>query len=105
MAPHTGFLVAAVLSFVITLPAMLWQWRTRLPHRIFSATLYLCGYLLIGAAFVFDAVVQPPLFIHGFVPGIGTGMIAVALAMGLRMPVGRRPQSSSRTAGHQDVEA
>lgn len=84
MTPHTGFLLAAVLSLLVTLPVLVWRWYTRRPHWMFAAALYFGGYLLIGAAFIVDAIAQPPLFVHGFVPGIGSGMIVVALVMDVR---------------------
>jgi hypothetical protein len=76
-------LLVAVASLLVTLPVMVWQWQMRWPHRIFAATLYMGGYVFIGATFVIDAIAQPPLFMHGFIPGIGSGMIAIALAMGI----------------------
>ncbi|MGZ3716381.1 MAG: hypothetical protein ACXVA4_13250 [Ktedonobacterales bacterium] len=36
--------------------------------------------MLIGSAFIIDDILRPPLFVHGFVPGIGIGAITVALA-------------------------
>ncbi len=107
MTPHTGFLLAAVLSLAFTLPAMVWQWRARQSHRALAATLYIGGYLVIGAAFVIDPILQPPLFIHGFVPGIGTGMIAVALALGAphRCPApDMRPRAGARATGRDGAE-
>lgn len=83
MSPHTGFAIAAVLSLLVTLPIVVRQWHKRRTQWRLAAALYMSGYLLIGGALVLDPMVQPPLFLHGFVPGIGTGMIAVAIALGV----------------------
>ncbi len=80
MTPHTQFLILAGISLVITMLAIVFAWRRHLPHRVFVTVLYGSGYALIGAAFIVDAILKPPLFVHGFVPGIGIGAIVVALA-------------------------
>lgn len=81
MTPHTQFLILAFVSLVITMLAVIYAWRRRLQHRLFATTLYGSGYALIGAAFIIDDILRPPLFVHGFVPGIGIGAIVVALAV------------------------
>lgn len=81
MTPHIQFLILACVSLVITGLAVVHAWRARLQHRVFATVLYGSGYTLIGAAFIIDDILRPPLFVHGFVPGIGIGAILVALAV------------------------
>lgn len=81
MSTHTGFLIAACFSVLMTLPAIVFARHRRLPSRALATWLYVAGYAGIAAALTLDPVVQPPLFVHGFVPGIGTGLILVALAL------------------------
>lgn len=104
MTTHTGFAIAAALSLLVTLPVMAWQWRTRRTDTTLAVALYVSGYLLIGAALALNPIVQPPLFVHGFVPGIGTGMIAVALAMGGRVPHGSRGLNAEAVNRHHASE-
>lgn len=80
MTPHIQFLILACVSLAITVVAIVHAWRRRLRHRAFATVLYGGGYTLIGAAFIVDDILRPPLFVHGFVPGIGIGAIVVALA-------------------------
>lgn len=81
MTPHIQFLLLACVSLAITMLAIIHAWRRRLQHRLFATVLYGGGYTLIGAAFIIDDILKPPLFVHGFVPGIGIGAIVVALAI------------------------
>ncbi|MGZ3637451.1 MAG: hypothetical protein ACXVCO_06015 [Ktedonobacterales bacterium] len=80
MTPHIQFLILACVSLAITMLAIVHAWRKHLPHRVFATVLYSSGYMLIGSAFIIDDILRPPLFVHGFVPGIGIGAITVALA-------------------------
>ena len=80
MTPHIQFLILAGVSLVITVLAIIYAWRRNLRHRVFATVLYGSGYTLIGATFIIDDILRPPLFVHGFVPGIGIGAIVVALA-------------------------
>lgn len=81
MTPHVQFLILACVSLAITMLAIIYAWRRHMPHRVFATVLYGSGYMLIGAAFIIDDILRPPLFVHGFVPGIGIGAIMVALAI------------------------
>jgi hypothetical protein len=94
MSTHSGFALAAALSLVITLPSIVWTWRKRRPHRMLVLALYAAGYGLIAAALLLDPIVQPPLFVHGFVPGIGGGLIITALALTLQDVVTRRRKAT-----------
>jgi hypothetical protein len=84
MSTHAGFTVAATLSLIVTLPLVVAAWRTQQTHRALVLVLYVAGYVFIAAALLLDPVVQPPLFIHGFVPGIGAGLIVTALALSVQ---------------------
>jgi hypothetical protein len=90
MSTHSAFALVAGLSLILTLPLLVFGWRSRLPHRRLALGLYLAGYALIGAALLIDPVLQPPLFFHGFVPGIGVGLVLAALAV-LVQDLIRRP--------------
>jgi hypothetical protein len=79
MSAHTQFLLLALASLLATAPAMVWAWHARLRHLTFATACYLAGYALIALAFIVDAHVNPPLFVHGFVPGIGIGLLLTAL--------------------------
>ena len=84
MSVHAQFVVMALVGLVVTLPAMVIAWVARLPSRKLATALYGAGFALIGATLVFDPILRPPLFYHGFFPGIGIGGIAVALALAHR---------------------
>lgn len=96
MTPHIQFLILACVSLAITMLAIVYAWRRRTPHRVFATVLYASGYVLIGAAFIIDDILRPPLFVHGFVPGIGIGAIIIALATILQ---------DSRTLSHLSRQA
>ncbi len=84
MSVHTQFVALAVVGLVVTLPAMVIAWAARLPSRKLATALYVAGFALIGATLVLDPILSPPLFYHGFFPGIGIGGIAIALALAHR---------------------
>jgi hypothetical protein len=96
MSTHNGFALAAALSLAITLPIAVWAWRKRWPSRPLVVALYVAGYGLVVAALLLDPVLQPPLFIHGFVPGIGAGLIITALAVTLQDMVSKCNEASAR---------
>jgi hypothetical protein len=91
MSTHSGFVLVAVLSLVSTLPLLVFGWRRRSLHRELAVALYLAGYALIGATLLLDPVLQPPLFLHGFVPGMGAGLSVAALALILQDLIRRGP--------------
>jgi hypothetical protein len=84
MSTHAGFTAAAALSLMVTLPLVVSAWRRQHMHRALVLALYVAGYVFIAAALLLDPVIQPPLFIHGFVPGIGAGLIVTALALSVQ---------------------
>lgn len=84
MSVHAQFVALAAVGLVVTLPAMVIAWAARLPSRGLATALYAAGFALIGATLVLDPILSPPLFYHGFFPGIGIGGIAVALALAHR---------------------
>jgi hypothetical protein len=75
MSAHTGFLIVAAASLAMTSPCLALALMWRLTHRRLLAALYLLGYALIAQQFVVDAFINPPLFFHGFGPGIGIGLL------------------------------
>ncbi|HEX8036697.1 MAG TPA: hypothetical protein VF510_22760 [Ktedonobacterales bacterium] len=89
MTPHIQFLILACVSLAITMLAIVHAWRRHLPQRKFATMFYSSGYMLIGAAFIIDDILRPPLFVHGFVPGIGIGVIVIALALVLQDAISR----------------
>ena len=81
VSPHAQFTVLALLGCALTAPALSAAWRLRLADRCLASVFYLVGFGLIGATLALDPILQPPLFFHGFVPGIGIGAVAIALAL------------------------
>lgn len=81
MSAHAQFTVLALLGCALTAPALVAAWRLRLADRCLATGFYLAGFVLIGATLALDPLLQPPLFFHGFVPGIGIGAVAIALAL------------------------
>lgn len=81
MSTHAQFTALALLGCALTAPALVAAWRLRLANRGLVTGFYLVGFALIGATLVLDPLLQPPLFFHGFVPGIGIGAVAIALAL------------------------
>jgi hypothetical protein len=81
MSVHEQFLALAAGSFVATIWAVMWAFRRRFAARRWIALYYAAGYLVIAAAFILDEIFAPPLFIHGFVPGIGIALIGEGLLL------------------------
>ena len=81
MSVHTEFIALAVASLALTFPALVVAWVARLPSRKLASALYGVGFALIAATLIVDSIVNPPLFYHGFFPGIGIGGIVIALAL------------------------
>jgi hypothetical protein len=81
MTVHEQFLALAVGSFVATVWAVLWAFRRHFAARRWIASYYAAGYVIIAAAFILDEIFAPPLFLHGFIPGIGIALIAEALLL------------------------
>lgn len=92
MSVHAQFAALALAGFVVTVPVLVIAWVRRLPARRMATILYLVGFALIGATLILDPILRPPLFYHGFFPGIGIGAITVALALvaGVRQRLHRR---------------
>lgn len=81
MSVHTQFIALALVGLALTAPALVAAWRRRLRDRQLATALYTLGFALIGATLLLDPVERPPLFYHGFFPGIGIGCVALALAL------------------------
>ncbi len=81
MTVHTEFIALAVAALALTFPAIIVAWIARLPSRALATALYGTGFVLIAATLIVDSIVNPPLFYHGFFPGIGIGGIIIALAL------------------------
>lgn len=81
MSVHTQFIVLALVGFVLTVPALVAAWLIRLPDRHLATVLYVLGFALISATLILDPILSPPLFYHGYFPGIGIGSVALALAL------------------------
>ena len=81
MSAHEQFLTLAGLSLVVTAPVIAYAATKRLARRWWLMVSYGAGYAIIGAAFVLDAIFAPPLFVHGFIPGIGIALVVEALLL------------------------
>ncbi|HEX9036183.1 MAG TPA: hypothetical protein VF808_04250 [Ktedonobacterales bacterium] len=81
MTPHEQFTALAVAGLALTAPAIIIAWRARLPSRRLATTLYAAGFTLIALTLILDPILNPPLFYHGFFPGVGIGGIVIALAL------------------------
>ena len=81
MTPHAQFFLATCIALIVTLPPIVAVARARLPYRNIIMVLFVGGYSLIGATFVLDSLFNPPLFVHGFVPGIGMSLIGASLGL------------------------
>lgn len=83
MSAHAQFIALAIAGLALTMPVIAGAWIVRLPCRRLASALYVSGFALIGATLILDPILSPPLFFHGFFPGIGIGGIAIALALTL----------------------
>lgn len=81
MSTHTQFTLLALLGGALTAPALVAAWLLRLPDRQLATGYYGVGCALIAGALILDPIIQPPLFFHGFIPGIGIGAASIALAL------------------------
>lgn len=81
VSAHTQFTLLALLGGALTAPALVAAWMLRLPDRQLATGSYGAGCVLIAGALVLDPIIQPPLFYHGFVPGLGIAAMAIALAL------------------------
>lgn len=81
MSTHAQFVALTLVGLALTAPALVIAWRGRLPVRRLATTLYVLGFALIVATLIIDPIERPPLFYHGFVPGVGIGCVALALAL------------------------
>lgn len=89
MSVHEQFLTFAGVSFAVTVMALVIAASRGLAVRGRPLAYFLVGYGLIAAAFVIDSIFAPPLFMHGFIPGVGVGLVADALLLvALSSPVG-----------------
>lgn len=90
MSTHAQFVALTLVGLALTAPALVVAWRGRLPVRRLATTLYVLGFALIVATLIVDPIVRPPLFYHGFFPGVGIGCVALALALALVVQARRR---------------
>jgi hypothetical protein len=81
VSPHTQFMMVDVAGMLVTSPLIMRAWLRALPHRAVIAGLYAAGYGIIALALIVDAVYNPPLYLHGFTPGIGIGLLLGSLAL------------------------
>lgn len=81
MSVHAQFIALALVGFALTAPALVAAWLMRLADRQLATALYTLGFALMSATLILDPIVRPPLFYHGFFPGIGIGCVALALAL------------------------
>lgn len=81
MSVHAQFVALALVGFALTAPALIVAWRARMPGRRLVTGLYSLGFALIVATLILDPILSPPLFYHGFFPGIGIGCVALAVAL------------------------
>jgi hypothetical protein len=78
---HTQFFIAYVMAMLLTLPLFVLSVRRRLPHARLTVAAGLVGYGIIGLMLLIDSFVDPPLLFHGFIPGIGIGILLESLAL------------------------
>jgi peptidoglycan/LPS O-acetylase OafA/YrhL len=78
---HAQFTALAFAALALSSPAMVIAWRARLPSRRLATALYASGFTLIALTLILDPILNPPLFYHGFFPGVGIGGIVIALAL------------------------
>lgn len=81
MSVHIGFLVAGCASLAVSLPLIVRSWLRQLPSRRLASAYYAAGYLVMTAGYTLDSVTNPPLFVHGFIPGIGMALVLIGLAL------------------------
>ena len=81
MSVHAQFIALALVGFALTAPALVAAWLMRLADRQLATALYTLGFALVSATLILDPIIRPPLFYHGFFPGIGIGCVALALAL------------------------
>ncbi|HEX8997352.1 MAG TPA: hypothetical protein VF812_15095 [Ktedonobacterales bacterium] len=81
MSVHAQFVALALVGCALTAPALVAAWRMRLPDRHLATVFYVVGLALISATLILDPIVRPPLFYHGFFPGVGIGAVALSLAL------------------------
>ncbi len=84
MSTHIGFLLVALASLLVSAPMVALTWRYHLAYRGAITTYYVVGYSVIAAAFILDDIVAPPLFVHGFIPGVGVAQLLFSLALFVR---------------------
>lgn len=81
MSVHIGFLIAGCASLVVSLPLVVRGWVRRLPNRRLATAYYVAGYLVMAAGYTLDSVSNPPLFMHGFIAGVGVALVLIGLAL------------------------
>ncbi len=75
MSAHTQFMIVDAVSMIALSPLLILAQMRQLTHRALMTWLYAVGYGLIAITFVVDSIFDPPMFFHGFTPGIGIGLL------------------------------
>jgi hypothetical protein len=78
---HMQFFIAYLIALGVTGPLLGYAWRRCMPHVMTMTRWYVVGYAIIGITFIIDDRFDPPLFFHGFIPGIGIGMLLDVLIL------------------------
>jgi hypothetical protein len=86
-----------VAGMLITSPLVLRAWLRGLPHRTQITGLYAAGYSIIALALIVDAIYNPPLYLHGFTPGIGIGLLLGSFGLYLHDAASTRRKGSGAT--------
>jgi hypothetical protein len=106
MSPHAQFLLADALAMPALAPVCALAWRRRLRHRTPITLLYSVGFGLIALTLLIDTIWNPPLFFHGFVPGIGIGLLLACVGLYLQdARAGRQPLQSARRPGRSSFSS
>jgi len=107
VSPHLQFFLVDVVAMNLTFPICALAWRRRLRHRALIGGLYTIGYGIIAMAFIIDSTWNPPLFVHGFTPGIGIGLLLACIGLYLQEPRASRGQRRLGTSSpiSEPVEA
>lgn len=96
VSPHMQFTLADLAGMLIMLPVCVQSWHSWHPHHALVLAFYTAGYGVIAAGLVFDSLVNPPLFVHGLVGGVGIGLLVACIAVFTQDVRGVRAEAVSR---------